>query len=219
MKCTIPGPNARGKTIIEPITKYLPNCLPPTHKPPVLAKAVQSFARVGAELFIEAQPDGLSIRTVNRTKSAFAMILFRPEFFTSYDMAAASSTAANHCKVSVKSCMSVFKSMRNVEELRISMDAVRYKLKFEFSCRLEMTKTHYICVLEQESLQAVFHAADSMPNVLTAGHKLFEEIVGNFQANEEELTLDASGAELVVKNFVEGATVDRRYMRSQMVIK
>lgn len=100
----------------------------------------------------------------------------------------------------------------------MSMDAVRYKLKFEFSCRLEMKKTHHVCVLEQESLQAVFHA-DSMSNVLTAGHKLFEEIVGNFQTNEEELTLDASCAELVVKNFVEGATVDRRYMRSQMVIK
>lgn len=187
---------------------------------------MHSFARIGSDLFIEAQPHGLSIRTVNRTKSAFAMILFHRDFFTSYDMSVDNNHAAtddvddfaNKCKISAKSCLNVFKNMRQVEQLRISMDTARYKLKFEFDCRLEMMKTHHVSMLEQESLQAVF-PTEGMPNALQAGHRLFDEIVGNFQANEEELTLDASAAELMVKNFVEGATVDRRYMRSQMAIK
>lgn len=189
---------------------------------------MQSFARIGSDLFIEAHPHGLSIRTVNRTKSAFAMILFRPDFFTIYDMsleAGVNSEAdddaddfANKCKISAKSCLNVFKNMRQVEQLCISMDTARYKLKFEFHCRLEMMKTHHVSMLEQESLQAVF-PTEGMPNALQASHRLFDEIVGNFQANEEELTLDASRTELMVKNFVEGATVDRRYMRSQMAIK
>lgn len=237
MKCTIPGPNARSEYPLSSHpsihnSDHLIHSSRP-HSRTVLAKAVHSFARIGNELFLEAQTDGLSIRTVNRTKSAFAMILFNQDFFSNYDMTPTAPPAAdametdastvvdsgfdNKCKVSVKSLLSVFKNMRQVEECRMHMDSDNYKLRFEFRCRQRMLKTHYVSVLEQESLQAVFHT-DNMPNVLTASHKLFDEIVGNFQAYEEELTLDARRVELVVKNFVEGATVDRRYMRSQLAI-
>lgn len=168
------------------------------------------------------------MRTVNRTKSALAMIHFEADFFTSFQLSLPLSTSdtndggdrdvRNQCKMSMKACLNVFKNMRLVEECRISIDSINSKLMFEFRCRLEMTKTHHVSMLEQETLQATF-PTEHMPNVLTASHKLIEEIVGNFPVNEEELTLLAGATELVVRNYVESVTVDRRYMRSQMTIR
>lgn len=85
----------------------------------VLARAVNSFARIGNEIFLEASGNGLSIRTVNSTKSAFAMILFQPAFFTEFNIADSEDILANMCKLSLKSLLGVFKNMRLVSEIII----------------------------------------------------------------------------------------------------
>lgn len=52
-----------------------------------------------------------------------------------------------------------------------------------------------------------------------ASHKVFTDIVGNFQTNEEEITFEAKPGNLVAKNYVEGAHIDKRLMRTQYNLK
>lgn len=79
-----------------------------------LAKAVNSFARIGIELYLEADAtNGLSLRTVNMTKSAYASINFDLDFFSSF-VVKAKNADENHCKLSMKSCLGIFRNMKQV---------------------------------------------------------------------------------------------------------
>ena len=51
----------------------------------VLTRAIHSLGKIGEDLYIEAQEDGLALRTMNSSRSAFVSYLFNPGFFSSYD--------------------------------------------------------------------------------------------------------------------------------------
>lgn len=100
----------------------------------VLAKAIHSFARIGIELYVEADAkSGLSMRTVNMTKSAFSSVLFNLDFFSSFDVKSAEET---QCKLSMKSCLGVFRNMKQVESFTMTLDTKNYKMIVQFKCRL-----------------------------------------------------------------------------------
>lgn len=98
------------------------------------------------------------------------------------------------------------------------MNSKASKLIVQFKCRLETTRTHHISILEQETLQAVYFTDRSL-NILGGNHKLFSNIVTNFKANEEELSIKATDTNIVVQNYAEGTHVDNRFVRSQMTLK
>lgn len=100
----------------------------------------------------------------------------------------------------------------------MTMDSKASKLIVQFKCRLETTRTHHISILEQETLQAVYFTDRSL-NILGGNHKLFSNIVTNFKANEEELSIKATDTNIVVQNYAEGTHVDHRFVRSQMTLK
>lgn len=82
---------------------------------PVLAKAINSFSRIGTELYLEATPNGLILRTVNDPQTAFAVMNFETGFFTAFKIDRSNSGEfCNKCKVSMRSCLGVFKNMRQV---------------------------------------------------------------------------------------------------------
>lgn len=75
---------------------------------------------MSSDLFIEAQSKGLSLRGVNSSKTAYASMLFHPDFFHEYDIearAAATDDFHNKCKVSMKSFLGVFKNVHHVRLL------------------------------------------------------------------------------------------------------
>lgn len=88
----------------------------------------------------------------------------------------------------------------------------------QFKCRLETIRTHYISILEQETLQAAY-VTDRSLNVLGGSHKLFSNIVSSFKANEEELSIKAAEKNIIVQNYAEGIHVDNRFVRSQITLK
>ncbi len=53
-------------------------------KKKVLGRAVHCLGRIGEDLYLEPQSDGLALRTMNSARSAFTSFLFCPQFFTSY---------------------------------------------------------------------------------------------------------------------------------------
>lgn len=67
----------------------------------VLGKAVHSLSRIGDELYLEPLEDGLSLRTVNSSRSAYACFLFAPLFFHQYQ-AATPGQDLLRCKILMK---------------------------------------------------------------------------------------------------------------------
>ena len=50
----------------------------------MFARAIHSLAKIGEELYVDPSIDGLAIRTVNSSRSAFVSYTFKPSFFSSY---------------------------------------------------------------------------------------------------------------------------------------
>lgn len=75
----------------------------------VLARALHALAKIGEELHFEPTENGLIIKTVNSSKSAFSSFHFRLPFFLTYDYRSENTADANNqddmivkCKLPMK---------------------------------------------------------------------------------------------------------------------
>lgn len=100
----------------------------------------------------------------------------------------------------------------------MTLDTEHSKMIVQFKCRLETVKTHHVPILEHEALQASY-VTDKAINILGGNHKLFSNIVSNFKANEEELSVKATEQQVIVQNYVDGSHVDNRFVRSHITLK
>ncbi|KAG4069861.1 hypothetical protein HA402_009568 [Bradysia odoriphaga] len=204
------------------------------HNTRVLSKAINSFSRIGSELYLEATQNGLILRTVNDSQTAFAVMSFETAFFTDFKIDRSNSDEySNKCKVSMKSCLGVFKNTRQVrcaihneqflivrfqvEKCQITLNLKTSKLLFQFNCLFDTIKTHNVSILEQESLNAVY-MTDNPPNRMTAPNKMFTEIISNFRMYDNEITIEAATDLVVLKNNIDMHT-DKHLMRTKLTLK
>lgn len=201
MKCVIPGANLK-----------------------VFARAIHSLSKIGDEVYIEALSDGLALRTVNSSRSAYACFIFVPTFFTKYDgpsnpQKSADDSDVLKCKITMKSCLTVFKSLstleKTVEKCRLSLDLEANRLIFQLCCKHGIVKTYNLAFIECETLQAVF-SKDFSPNVLTSQSKLFHDVVGNFQSGQEEITLIVNPEKVTIKNYVDDEPDPNKVIRTEL---
>ncbi|XP_046579415.1 cell cycle checkpoint control protein RAD9A-like [Haliotis rubra] len=189
MKCVIPGLNLK-----------------------VFGRAIHSLSKIGDELYIEPMEEGLALRTVNSSRSAYACFLFSPSFFQHYDDGSGLSSSEDsdedgfRCKLGMKSILTVFRSLytieKTVERCKIHLDNDESRLVFQLHCRHGIVKTHNLAFIECEQLQAVF-SKDLSPNRLTAPSKLLCDVVVNFQHNQEEITLIVNPNKVALKNYTD----------------
>lgn len=92
------------------VIRYYSNCF---FK--VFARAIHALGRIGIDIFLQATKDGLSLRTVNAVSSAFANLTFMPQFFDEFHLTDSEDQLANTCKLSLKSCLGVFRNMKQVD--------------------------------------------------------------------------------------------------------
>ncbi|EDV97615.1 GH16967 [Drosophila grimshawi] len=192
MKCTLEGNNAR-----------------------VIAKAIQSLSKVGKELFIEADLNGLRMRTINATQSAVGSISFSRSMFDMFQLPTSGDCC---CKISMKPCLGVFRNMKQVEHCELSIVGNHTKFQVNLRCKLETTKQALIAIVDEQNITSAV-PTDQCANILRGDHKLFMEISNSFNASEEELTLEATPDSLSAKNYIEGARVNDKFMRSQLKLK
>lgn len=169
----------------------------------MLAKAVHSLSRIGDELYVEPQEDGLALRSVNSSRSAYACFLFAPLFFSRY------TTAIDHtfrCKMAIKSVQAVFRSLasleKTVEKCHIGLDEQKNRLTFTLHCKHGLLKTHNLSFQDSESLQAVFDK-DSCANVFRLQPRVLVDTVVHFPSSLEEVTVSVSDERMWVRNHVE----------------
>ncbi|KAF5904955.1 cell cycle checkpoint control protein RAD9A, partial [Clarias magur] len=171
----------------------------------VLAKAIHSLSRIGEELYLEPTDDGLTLRAVNSSRSAFACFLMSPLFFQKYQ---APPDQTFRCKMPIKSVQTVFRSLssleRSVEKCRIEMNTEKSCLRIMLHCKYGLLKTHNLSFQDCESLQAVFDK-DNCTNVLQAQPRLWVDTVLHFPPSLEEVCVSVSGDRVWLRNHVEDA--------------
>lgn len=193
MKCVLNGPNSR-----------------------VFAKAIQSLAKFGTDLYIEADTSGFQLRSVNANKSAVGTFKFFIRFFETFDVSTRSSgDDENYCRLSMKACLSAFKSMKQVETCSIQIQPERSKFLVQMNCKHETVKHYIISVIDDDNVTADV-PMDDFPHSIGGSFKVFQEIVGNFHTGEEEITFEVGTDKVNVKNYIEGSRVNDKFMRSQL---
>ncbi|XP_020823950.1 cell cycle checkpoint control protein RAD9A isoform X1 [Phascolarctos cinereus] len=186
----------------------------------VLGKAAHSLSRIGDELYLEPLENGLSLRTVNASRSAFACFLFAPLFFQHYQAARPPQAQPPRCKVLMKSFLSVFRSPvaleKTVERCCIALSPESSRLVIQLHCKHGVTKTHNLSFQECESLQAIFDPAQC-PNLLRAPARVLVEAVAPFSPALSEVTLGVSpGRRVVFRSYLEEDTDATKAMMTEM---
>ncbi|XP_060783308.1 cell cycle checkpoint control protein RAD9A isoform X2 [Neoarius graeffei] len=184
----------------------------------VLAKAIHSLSRIGEELYLEPTADGLTLRTVNSSRSAFACFLMSPLFFQRYQ---APPDQAFRCKMPIKSVQAVFRSLssleRSVEKCRIEMNAEKSRLRITLHCKHGLLKTHNLSFQDCESLQAVFDK-DTCTNVLQAQPRLWVDTVLHFPPSLEEVSVSVSGDRVWLRTHVEDDADSSKAMMTELCL-
>ncbi|KAM9795494.1 cell cycle checkpoint control protein RAD9A [Neosynchiropus ocellatus] len=182
----------------------------------VLAKAVHSLSRIGDELYVEPQEDGLALRSVNSARSAYACFLFAPLFFSRYTVPRGEGF---RCKMAVKSVQSVFRSLvsleKTVEKCHVQLDEQKNRLTFTLHCKHGLMKTHNLSFQDSESLQAVFDK-DTCANVFSAQPRLLVDTVVHFPPSLEEVTLSVSDDRMWFRNHVEDEAERSKAMLTEL---
>nr|XP_020661652.1 cell cycle checkpoint control protein RAD9A isoform X1 [Pogona vitticeps]XP_020661653.1 cell cycle checkpoint control protein RAD9A isoform X1 [Pogona vitticeps]XP_020661654.1 cell cycle checkpoint control protein RAD9A isoform X2 [Pogona vitticeps]XP_020661656.1 cell cycle checkpoint control protein RAD9A isoform X2 [Pogona vitticeps]XP_020661657.1 cell cycle checkpoint control protein RAD9A isoform X2 [Pogona vitticeps] len=191
----------------------------------VLGKAVHSLSRIGDEIYIEPLQEGLSLRAINPSHSAYACFLFAPLFFQQYQPGESGSNpdvGAFRCKVHMKSFLSVFRSLpsleKTVEKCLISLNARASRFRVQLHCKYGVVKTHDLSFQECESLQADFDTAQCA-HTLRASPRLLADAVVHFPLTLAEVILSASPAGKVsLRSYLEEETELSRTMVTELCL-
>ncbi|XP_040290574.1 cell cycle checkpoint control protein RAD9A [Bufo gargarizans] len=181
-----------------------------------LGRAIHSLSRIGEELYFEPLGDGLCLRSVNSSRSAYACFTLAPLFFYSYE----ATGGTCHCKIFMKSVMSVFRSLpsleKTVEKCLIKLNTASNRLVIQLFCKYGVTKTHNLSYQDCESLQAVYNPS-SCPNVLRAQARLLSDAVVHFPPTLAEVTLRAGlCGKVTLRNYVEEETDPSKAMLTEL---
>ncbi|CAH2259776.1 jg24336 [Pararge aegeria aegeria] len=199
MKCHVPGPNVKGRTI-------------------------HALARFGDELYLESLPDSILLRTLNAAESAYAMIKFNKNFFShfNYNFYSTEDNEGLKCKISMKSALNAFKSPthmdKQVENLEIKLDPESSKLIFQLKCKHGIVKTYYVSILDCKAMQAVY-TKDLVPNRIISSPRILSEALGNFQISDDQVTLEATNQSLILRNYVDANIDLTKIIRTQISLK
>ncbi|NWY22145.1 RAD9A protein, partial [Aphelocoma coerulescens] len=166
------------------------------------------LSRIGDELYLEPTENGLSLRAVNSSRSAFASFLFAPLFFQLYEPGSAGpDTELFRCKVHMKSFLGVFRSLptleKSVGKCLILLKPRASRLVLQLHCKYGVTKTHNLAFQECERLQAVFDT-QRCASCLCAPARVLAEAVVHFPPTLAEVTLGTGpGGKISLRNYVE----------------
>ncbi|XP_062974755.1 cell cycle checkpoint control protein RAD9A isoform X2 [Elgaria multicarinata webbii] len=190
-----------------------------------LGKAVHSLSRIGEEIYIEPLQEGLSLRAINASRSAYACFLFAPLFFQHYQPGEVGSnpdTGALRCKVLMKSFLAVFRSLpsleKTVEKCLISLSSRASRFRVQLHCKYGVVKTHDLSFQECESLQAVFDTGQ-YAHALRAPPRLLADAVVHFPLTLAEVTLGASpDGKVSFRSYLEEETETSRMMVTELCL-
>uniref|UniRef100_A0A1B0DQ52 Uncharacterized protein n=1 Tax=Phlebotomus papatasi TaxID=29031 RepID=A0A1B0DQ52_PHLPP len=187
----------------------------------VLHKILQNLAKIGSDLYLEAMVSGLSLGTVSCLESSFAKIELAQNFFIEYHQQIRppipDGSSETKCRISLKSLLSVFRHLKQVEVCTLRLDQDSDRLVIKLKCAEEKVRMMYVPILEQDELDRD-SSKDKYPNKLMCVTSVLSNVMTNFQS-EMEVTMDISKEKIIVKNYIDDRIVEKTLLRTRVTMQ
>ncbi|KAM4827572.1 cell cycle checkpoint control protein RAD9B isoform 2-T2 [Thomomys bottae] len=193
----------------------------------VFGKAIQTLARVSNELWLDPSKEGLVLRTMNSSSSAYGSVLFSSVFFEQYQWSTSGTMNNNdiplslNCKFTMQSVLPIFKCLnfleRNVEKCKIVTKSKKGRVTIQLFCRHGIKKTHNIHFEESPAVQILFEK-NMCANILVIQPRLLAEMVALLPSTLEEVTLTVTTADFCLKSSNEQAVDTNSSVHSSMCV-
>ncbi|CAL8095700.1 unnamed protein product [Calicophoron daubneyi] len=169
----------------------------------VFVRCINALGKLGNEIYFECLEDGLVLKTVNSSRSAYAAVNFKNIFFEKV-----SDTIRGQVlrfKISSRSCCNIFKASTSLEKAvnkcRILISPGDTVLVVQFFCRYGIVKTFNMAIIDCEHLEAVYSLEQSA-NHLVLSTRILNEILNNFRQSIEEITVIFKDGECTFQNYI-----------------
>ncbi|CAI4228967.1 unnamed protein product [Auanema sp. JU1783] len=186
----------------------------------VFSRAITSLSKLGVDLYIEPNELGLSIKTFNKTKSAYGLFQFSSEFFSEVDASIFSEDESSNrlCRISMKCALSLFKGLQFSEktfvscEFRIdpSSDFFIVQLLYAY----DVSKTFEINLLETQTSFRTTVDKTTLQNLTIVTPSILHAILHSL-GSSEEMIIQSTENELILKNYLAHDDDNRRIVKTQ----
>ncbi|XP_050532752.1 cell cycle checkpoint control protein RAD9A [Daktulosphaira vitifoliae] len=198
-------------------------CVIPKQNLKILSRALNTMCRIGEDLYIEPNSTQLVMHTTNSWHTVYAWFTFDSSFFSSYYFTEddeQNSENSLKCKISLKSCIMIFKSphlARCLEschiEIKNNVDNITIQLRYSNFC----IKTHLIPVLEYSALQVNQNVESSY--LLCIDSKALSAAVKHFQNNETDITMEVTSEKVLLRSHPESCRDIRKMLRTELSLQ
>ncbi|VDD87030.1 unnamed protein product [Enterobius vermicularis] len=172
----------------------------------IFARAVFALNRIGDELYLEPSREGLALRSLNCSKSAYAAFLFSTTFFASYDVDQIRDSENNLCRISMKPALMAFKCAKTLEKSVLAcslfINPKADTMLVQLTHTYDIVKSHEIPLLEcTTAFRNIVDKADLKYN-LTASSSLLLSLLSEIRQDTSDVTFKAGKEVFAVKNYI-----------------
>ncbi|XP_069877637.1 cell cycle checkpoint control protein RAD9B-like isoform X2 [Dipodomys merriami] len=193
----------------------------------VFGKTIQALARLSNELWLDPSKQGLVLRSINSSCSAYGYALFSPVFFEQYQWS--TSGTMNHddipltlnFKFTMQFLLPIFKCLnfleRNVEKCKMFTKSGKCRFIIQLFCKHSIKKTHNLRFEESRPIQVLLEK-NMCTNILVIQPRLLAETVVLFPSNLEEVTLAVTSVDFCLRSSNEQAADMNSSVHSSMCV-
>jgi len=170
------------------------------------------MAKVGDELFFEANPQKIIFRTLNSSRSAFLAFYLDERFFDSYNLR---DGVTKKYQVKLKPCEAVFRQFPSVERCTLRLDEIEERLIFELICKRGIKKLYKLVFEECEALQAIY-SKDNLPNKIIVIPRKILDAINNFHTSIEEISLIVMKDTIKWKTYIDDTKGSMKLLQTEL---
>ncbi|XP_057369553.1 cell cycle checkpoint control protein RAD9A-like isoform X2 [Daphnia carinata] len=194
----------------------------------VLARAIHCLAKIGDELHIEPTENGLTLKTVNASKSAYSAFNFHLPFFLDFYHISENTVQADSdedtvikCKLPMKSILSVFRSIgsleKSVETCNITLPLLEALLIIEFKCKHGIIKHFNLRYFECESVEAEF-CKSGYASKFSCTSRFYNETLLSFHSSTQEVTWSLAMDQVHLSNHIDDELDPSKCVRTEVTL-
>ncbi|KAK4010634.1 cell cycle checkpoint control protein RAD9A isoform X2 [Daphnia magna] len=194
----------------------------------VLARAIHCLAKIGDELHIEPTENGLTLKTVNASKSAYSAFNFHLPFFLDFCHISENTIQADpdedtviKCKLPMKSILSVFRSIgsleKSVETCNIMLPLLEALLIIEFKCKHGIIKHFNLRYFECESVEAEF-CKSGYASKFSCSSRFYSETLLSFHSSTQEVTWSLAMDQVHLSNHIDDEIDPSKCVRTEVTL-
>ena len=164
----------------------------------VFAKAVSCLAKLGTDVTIDQQENGITLRTIDDAQASFAQLFLNRPFFQVYQQ-----TTDNYvrCKLNLKNFSGAFHGLSAVEKAWFRLDAEENLAILELEMINKVRRKFFFNFEELPLVLQADFSREMSPNKFISDPAIFETCLNNFLKTVDEVSLIPTQTHLAIKSY------------------